>query len=134
DDPGARGLAGVEGRKESGGHRRQTVLVARPGGAALAIDQDAIEGDAQPRRDRAHAFDLDLAIGRRERAIEERRRRAGAAAVEVSSAGIRLRAEHQGTDLVVGSDLAAAEPAADVDRSRRRRDGVRAAAIEEAVR
>src|SRR5262249_28064740 len=129
DHPAPLGLAAVEGWQQRGVRRRQTVFVARPGAAALAVEEDAIEGDAQPGRDRADALDLDLAVRRRQRAVEQRRRRAGAAAGEICAADIRLRAEYEGTDLVVASDLAAAEPSADVDRGRCRRDGVGQEAI-----
>src|SRR5262249_7457156 len=115
DHPAPLGLAAVEGRQQRGVRRRQTVFVARPGAAALAVEEVAIEGDAQPGRDRADALDLDLAVRRRKRAIDQRGRRAGAAAGEICAADIRLRAEYEGTDLVVASDLAAAEPSADVD-------------------
>src|SRR5262249_60075823 len=90
--------------------------------------------DAQSACDCADALDLDLAIGWRKRAVEQRGRRARAAAGEICAAGIRLHAEYQGTGLVVGSDLAAPEPSADVDRGRCRRDGVGQDAIEEAIR
>src|SRR5262245_2854771 len=124
DHPTPLGLAAVEGRQERGVRGRQTVFVARPRAAALAVEEDAIERDAQPARDRADALDLDLAVRRRKRAVEQRGRRARAAAGEICAADIRLHAEYQGTGLVVGSDLAAPEPPADVDRCRRRRDGV----------
>src|SRR5262245_49597452 len=65
DHPTPLGLAAVEGRQEIGVRRRQTVFVARPGAAALAVEEDAIEGDAQPGRDRTDALDLDLAVRRR---------------------------------------------------------------------
>src|SRR5262245_65460924 len=134
DHPTPLGLAAVEGRQERGVRGRQTVFVARPRAAALAVEEDAIERDAQPARDRADALDLDLAVRRRKRAVEQRGRRARAAAGEICAADIRLHAEYQGTGLVGGSDLAAAEPSADVDRGRCRRDGVGQDAIEEAIR
>src|SRR5262245_43475412 len=69
--PAPLGLAAVEGRQEIGVRRRQTVFVARPSAAALAVEEDAIKGDAQPARDRADALDLDLAVRGRKRAIDQ---------------------------------------------------------------
>src|SRR4030095_403629 len=120
-DPAPPGFVGVEVQDRRGG----LIFVVDPGGAAFAVEEEAIEGDAQPAGDRTHRVDLGAAVRRQGDGDDDRR--AVGVAGEIAPACTPLDAEHPRAGLILRADLAAGEPAARIDGGRYRRVGHAAA-------
>src|SRR3974390_989692 len=125
--PAPPGLVAAEKERPQRGGHEHLVVVVGPCGAALAVEQQAIERHAEPGGCGAERIDLRRAVPgaqdeRREPVRREPGRRAGGAAGQVRPARLRLEAEHPRFELIVRSDLPAGKPAAWRDACRQRRD------------
>src|SRR4029079_11652316 len=93
------------------GDRGEFVLVVGEGNAARAVEQHAVEREAEPAGESTERVDLGAAVRRDPDDAGD----ACGVAGKISPTGVGLDAEDPGAGLVVGADLAAGEAAADVN-------------------
>src|SRR3974390_996652 len=117
--PAPPGLVAAEKERPQRGGHEHLVVVVGPCGAALAIEQQAIERHAEPGGCGAERIDLRRAVpGAQDEAGREPGCRAGGAAPQVRPTRLRFDAEHPRFELIVRSDLPAGKPAAWRDATR----------------